>query len=81
MTRTNKEEKAAYTFALGVVHKLHLQDEVGRCSKNVQFLSTYVYTIENVNAGGRWSKKSQNLVKVVCERPFTDSGAFLELEQ
>jgi hypothetical protein len=33
-----------------------------------------VYTIENVNAGGRWSKKSQNLVRVVCEQPlrFTD---------
>ena len=27
---------------LGVVHKLRLQDEVGRWSKNVPFLSTFI---------------------------------------
>ena len=30
-----------------------------------------VYTAENVNAGGWLVKKSQNPVKVVCERPLT----------
>ena len=30
-----------------------------------------VHTVENVNAaGGRWSKKSQNIVNVVYERPL-----------
>ena len=28
-----------------------------------------IYTIENVSARGRWSKKPRNLVNVVCERP------------
>ena len=38
---------------LGVVHKLSLQDELGGLK-----MSTFVnvHTIENVNAGGRWSK-------------------------
>ena len=29
-------------FCLGVVHKLRLQDEVGRWSKNVHFVSTFI---------------------------------------
>ena len=29
-------------LALGVVDKLHLQDEVGKWSKNVHFLSTFI---------------------------------------
>ena len=38
-------------FSKGVVHKLRLQDEVGRWSKNVS-LFVNVHTIENVNLGG-----------------------------
>ena len=52
------------TFSLGVAHKLRLQDGIGPLFVNI-------YTIENVNAGGRWSKKSQNLVNVVCERALS----------
>ena len=37
--------------AIGVVQKLHLQDEVGRWFKNVHFFVT-IHTIENVNTGG-----------------------------
>ena len=38
-------------IGLGVVHKLRLQKEVGRWSKNVHFLSTFI-PYKNVNAGG-----------------------------
>ena len=31
-----------FCFSLGIVHKLRLQDEVGRWSKNVHFLSTFI---------------------------------------
>ena len=61
-SKFNIERKNA-SFDQGVVHKLHLQDEVGRWSKNV-FVN--VYTIEKVKGGGQ---KSQNLVNVACERP------------
>jgi len=54
----------------GVVHKLCLQDEVGRWSKNVHFLSNF-FVIENVNVRGVGGQKNQNLVIVVCERPPT----------
>ena len=54
---------------LGVVHKLRLQDEVGRGSKNVQFLSTFI-PYQNVKAGGQVVKKSKNIFNVVCERPL-----------
>ncbi len=37
---------------MGVVHKLHLQKEVGRWSKNINF-----YKLETVNEGDKWSKK------------------------
>ena len=41
---------------LGVVHKLRLQDEVGRWPKNVHFLSTLIpYKMSTQE--GRWSKK------------------------
>ena len=51
---------------LGVGHKLRLQDEVGRWSKNVHFLSTFIPQKEQ-----KVVKISQNLVNVVCERPLT----------
>ena len=35
---------------LGAVHKLRLQEEGGRWSKNLLFVN--FYTIENVNGGG-----------------------------
>ena len=47
-----------------VVHKLRLLDKVGRWSKNVHFLSTFITTV-----GGQ---KTQNLVNVVCERHLID---------
>ena len=37
-------------MSLGVVHKLRLQEEGGRYSKYVDFLSTY--KVENVNGVG-----------------------------
>ena len=43
---------------LGVVHKLRIQEEGGRWSKNVEFLSILVYTTRNVNGGWWWSKKT-----------------------
>ena len=43
---------------LGAVHKLRLQEEGGRWSKNRIFVN--IYTIENVNGGGRWSKKAKS---------------------
>ena len=42
MTRTNKEEKAAYTFALGAVHKL-CRLSMGGGVKNRQFWDDIVY--------------------------------------
>ena len=50
--------KAKCTLAIGVVHKLRLQEEGGRWSKNRLFVN--FYTIENVNGGGRWSKKDKS---------------------
>ena len=44
----------------GVVHKLRLQDEVGRWSKNVHFLSTFIPQKMSTE-GGRWSKKGKIL--------------------
>ena len=44
---------------LGVVHKLRLQEEVGRFSKSVHF-----YKVEIVNEGGpggRWSRTAKHL--------------------
>ena len=40
----------AEKVGLGVIHKLRLQDEVGRWSKNVHFVSTFIP--ENLNAVG-----------------------------
>ena len=40
-----------FMLTLGVVHKLRLQDEVGRWSKKCPHFVN-VHTIENVNAGG-----------------------------
>ena len=39
-------------FALGVIHKQRLQEEVGRWSK-ILFLFVKVYKVENVNEGER----------------------------
>ena len=44
-------------FLLGVVHKLHLQEEVGRWFKNVHFLSVFIPQKMSME-GGRWSKKA-----------------------
>ena len=51
-------------YAKGDVHKLGLQDEVGKWSKNVNFLSMF----ENVDAGGLVIKNIQNHENVVCEQ-------------
>ena len=56
---------------LGLVHKLRLQVEVVRQSKNVKFEFYKVETFNEVGAGG--PKKSQKLVNVVCERPLSES--------
>ena len=45
----------------GVVHKLCLQDEVGRWSKNVHFLSKF-FVIENVNARGVGGQKKTKIL-------------------
>ena len=42
-------------FPLGAVHKLRLQEEGVGGRLFVNF-----YTIENVNGGGRWSKKAKS---------------------
>ena len=52
---------------LGAVHKLRLQEEGGRWSKNSTLVN--FYTIKNVNGGGSWSTKEKSL-NVVCERPL-----------
>ena len=48
----------------GAVHILRLQEEGGRWSKIIYFLST-----QNMLTEGLGSQKSQNLINVVCERP------------
>ena len=45
---------------LGVVHKLRLQDKVGRWSKNVHFLSTFIPQKMSTEEG-RWLKKAKIL--------------------
>ena len=50
---------------LRIVHKLCLQEEMGRYSKNVNF-----YKAETVNEGGKVGQKSQKRVNVVCEVPL-----------
>ena len=48
-----------YNFSsLGFVHKLRLQDEVGRWSKNVNFLSTFIQ-YKMLLQEGRWSNKAK----------------------
>ena len=51
-----------WSLIFGVVEKLRLQEEGGRWSKNVDFLSTFIRA-ENINGGpgGRWSKKAKIL--------------------
>ena len=53
------------SFVKGGVHKLRLQEEGGRWSKNRLFVN--FYTMENVN--GVDGQKKPNFVNVVCERP------------
>ena len=50
-----------FMFTLGGVHKLRLQEEVGRYLVQKCLVFVNVYKVENVNAGGRWSKKTKNL--------------------
>ena len=59
---------------LGVVHKLRLQEEMGRQSKNVNF-----YKVESVNEGGQVVKISQKLVNVVCERISNSQSQILNM--
>ena len=62
---TNKSHDLFRIFSVGAVHKLHLQEEGVRWSKN--WLYVNFYTIEDVIGGSRRSKKP-NLVNAVCER-------------
>ena len=43
-------------LSYGVVHILRLKDEVGRWSKNVHFLATFI-PYKMSTEGDRWSKK------------------------
>jgi len=53
---------------LGVVHKLRLQEEVGRWSKKSTFCKPlYHRKCKRRGVGGQ---KKPNLVNVVCERPL-----------
>ena len=54
------------TVPYGVVHKLRLQDGIGRWSENVLFLSTVKCQRRRVDG-----QKSQNFVYIVCERPLS----------
>ena len=57
-----------YSLPQGGVHKLRLQDEVGRWSKMSTFCQRlYHRKCQRRGVGGQ---KSQNLVNVVCERPL-----------
>ena len=47
---------AILMLQLEVIHKLCLQEEGVGGQKNLLFVN--FYTIENVNGGGRWSKKT-----------------------
>ena len=53
---------------LGGIHKLRLQEEGGRWSKNRFFVN--FYTIENVNGEEKGGQKKTNFVNIVCERPL-----------
>ena len=55
---------------LGAIQKLRLQVDVGRWSKNIHYLSTFIPQIMSTQ-GGQVVKKKPNLVNVVCERPLT----------
>ena len=50
---------AFFAFTQGGFHKLRRQDEVGRYPKILTFCQ--LLRVENVNLGGRWSKKAQIL--------------------
>ena len=65
-------KKRVSCFCIGVVHKLRLQEEVGRRSRIFNF-----YKVGSVNNGGQVVKKSQKLVNVVCERPHTAPSIIL----
>ena len=52
--------------SLGGVHKLRLQDKVvQKCP-----LFVNLYTIENFNAGGRWSKKLESCQHSLGTAPY-----------
>ena len=54
---------------VGVVHKLSLQDKVGRWSTNVHFLSTFIPQKMSTQ-GGRWSKNPKILSTQYVNDPF-----------
>ena len=50
------------TYSLRVIHKICLQEEVGRWSQNVHFLSTFIpYKISIQGVGGKKNPKSCQL--------------------
>ena len=55
---------------IGVIHKLRLQDKVGRLSKKICSLSTFIPQKMSME-GVLVVKNSQNLVNIVCEGPLT----------
>ena len=67
-----------YSLPQGGVHKLRLQDEVGRWSKNVHFLSTFIPQKMSTQ-GGRWSKKAKILATQFVNGP--QSGNKKQAEQ
>ena len=66
-TWTNFFPKSRQT-SFGGVHKLRIQ-EVGRQSRNVLFLSTFIRQKISTD-GGRWSKKTKNLSTQFVNAPF-----------
>ena len=59
---------------LGVVHKLHLQEEGAGNSKMLIFVN--VHKIENVKGGREVVKKWQKCVNVVCEQFLIQKSPF-----
>ena len=58
---------------LRVVHKLHLQDKVGRWSLNVHFFVN-VHTIENANASGvGGQQKPKSCQRSLSTTPYSES--------
>ena len=55
--------------ALGGVHKLRLQEEVGRQSRNVLFLSKFIRQKMSTQ-GCRWLKKAKNLSTQFVNAPL-----------